>query len=144
MLAGCWNAVAWPSFCSRRECILSRLLGEIEVAEEADEGGQHLPPLVAEYLIEREETPVNRWKRKKTRGDPVGCGTSRGKQRRLDRTPPNEEKPESRQTREPPKTEVGRNLPLLPFLTDRTGPQRRSTIGVSVRVVKRTRALMKR
>jgi hypothetical protein len=57
------------AICSRREC---------KVAEEADEGGQHLPPLVAEYLVEREETPVNRWKRRKTRGDPVGCGTLRG------------------------------------------------------------------
>lgn len=59
------------------------------------------PPLVAEYLIEREEAPVNRWKRKKTRGDPMGCGTSRVNNAVWIELPRNEEKPESPDARAP-------------------------------------------
>ena len=40
-------AVAGPSFGGDRERLLSGLLGKVEVAEEADQGGQHATPLVA-------------------------------------------------------------------------------------------------
>ncbi len=47
------NAVAWPPVGSDGERVLRGFLGEIEVAEEADQGGQDAPPFLAEDAIER-------------------------------------------------------------------------------------------
>src|SRR6476646_7233584 len=44
--------VARPAFGGDRESLLSGLLGEGEFAEEADQAGEHAPPLVAEDLLE--------------------------------------------------------------------------------------------
>jgi hypothetical protein len=49
-LAG--GAVARPALRRDRERLLRGLLGEVEVAEEADESGEDPPPLLAERLIE--------------------------------------------------------------------------------------------
>jgi hypothetical protein len=46
------RAVARPALRSRRERLLSGLLGEVEVAEEADQGREDTSPLVAERLLE--------------------------------------------------------------------------------------------
>ena len=46
------NPVARPALRGDREGLLGGLLGEVEVAEEADQGGQDAPPLVAEDLLE--------------------------------------------------------------------------------------------
>jgi hypothetical protein len=46
------GAVARPALGGDRESILGGLLGELEVAEEADQGREHAPPLVAEGLLE--------------------------------------------------------------------------------------------
>ena len=45
-------AVAWPTFGGDRERLLRGFLGEVEVAEEADQGGEHAAPFVAEGLVE--------------------------------------------------------------------------------------------
>jgi hypothetical protein len=47
------NAVAWPPAGSDGERLLRGFLGEIEVAEEADQGGQDASPFLAEDAIER-------------------------------------------------------------------------------------------
>jgi hypothetical protein len=44
--------VARPALGRDRERVLGGLLGELEVAEEADQGRQDAPPLVAEGLLE--------------------------------------------------------------------------------------------
>jgi hypothetical protein len=41
-----------PALGGRRERLLGGLLGEVEVAEEADEDGEDAAPLVAEDLLE--------------------------------------------------------------------------------------------
>jgi hypothetical protein len=43
---------AGPPLGRDRECLLSGFLGEIEVAEEADQACEDAPPLVAEGLLE--------------------------------------------------------------------------------------------
>ncbi len=45
-------SVAGPPLGSDREGLLGRFLGEVEVAEEADQGSEHPAPLVAERLLE--------------------------------------------------------------------------------------------
>jgi len=47
------DAVARPAFGSDCERLLCGLLGEIEIAEEADQGGDDASPLVAENLLEQ-------------------------------------------------------------------------------------------
>jgi hypothetical protein len=44
--------VARPPLGGRRERVLRGLLGELEVAEEADQGREDARPLVAEDLLE--------------------------------------------------------------------------------------------
>ena len=44
--------VARPALGGDRERLLGGLLGELEVAEEADQGGEDATPLVAEDLLE--------------------------------------------------------------------------------------------
>ena len=46
------RAVARPALGGDRERLLGGLLGELEVAEEADQGREHAAPLVAEGLLE--------------------------------------------------------------------------------------------
>jgi hypothetical protein len=53
---GAWvagDAVARPSVGGDRERLLRGFLGEVEVAEETDQGGQHAAPFLAEDLVER-------------------------------------------------------------------------------------------
>ena len=50
------RAVARPALGGDRERLLRGLLGEVEVAEEADQGGQHAAPLVAEDLLDQRRT----------------------------------------------------------------------------------------
>ena len=47
------DAVARPALGGDGEGLLNGFLGEVEVAEEADQGGQHAAPLLAEGLFER-------------------------------------------------------------------------------------------
>jgi hypothetical protein len=47
------DAVAWPSVGGHRERLLRGFLGEVKVAEEADQGGQDAAPFLAEDLFER-------------------------------------------------------------------------------------------
>jgi hypothetical protein len=47
------TAFAGPALGSGREGLLGRLLGEVEIAEVADQGGDHAPPLVAKDLLDR-------------------------------------------------------------------------------------------
>ena len=47
------RAVARPALGGDREGLLSGLLGEVEVAEEADQGRQHAAPLGAEGLLDQ-------------------------------------------------------------------------------------------
>jgi uncharacterized protein YciI len=44
--------IAGPALGGDGECLLSGLLGEVEVAEEADQAGEDAAPLVAEGLLE--------------------------------------------------------------------------------------------
>jgi hypothetical protein len=44
--------VARPALGRDRERVLRGLLGEVEVAEEADEGSEDASPLLAERLVE--------------------------------------------------------------------------------------------
>jgi hypothetical protein len=44
----CRQAVARPALGGDRKCLLRGFLGEVEVAEEADQGGEDASPLVAE------------------------------------------------------------------------------------------------
>ena len=46
------HAVAGPALGGDRERLLGGFLGEVEVAEEADQGGEDASPLVAEDLLE--------------------------------------------------------------------------------------------
>jgi len=46
------QSVARPALGRERECVLGGLLGEVEVAEEADQGCEDASPLVAEGLLE--------------------------------------------------------------------------------------------
>jgi hypothetical protein len=46
------RAVPRPALRGGRERLLSGLLGEVEVAEKADQGGEDASPLVAEDLFE--------------------------------------------------------------------------------------------
>ena len=46
------HAVARPALGGDRERLLRGFLGEVEVAEEADQGGEDASPLVAEGLLE--------------------------------------------------------------------------------------------
>src|SRR5207253_7683728 len=46
------DSVARPALGSDRECLLNGFLGEVEVAEEADQRGEHAAPLIAESLFE--------------------------------------------------------------------------------------------
>ena len=46
------GAVTRPALGGDRERLLRGFLGEVEVAEEADERGEDAPPLVAERLLE--------------------------------------------------------------------------------------------
>ncbi len=50
------DAVARPALGREREGLLRGLLGEVEVAEEADEGGEHPPPLLAKGLLDQRST----------------------------------------------------------------------------------------
>ena len=52
------GAIAWPALGRDGERLLGGLLGEIEVAEEADQGGQHPAPLVAEDLLDQGYGPT--------------------------------------------------------------------------------------
>jgi hypothetical protein len=45
-------AVARPALGRDRECVLRGLLGEVEIAEEADQGREDSAPLVPEGLLE--------------------------------------------------------------------------------------------
>ena len=47
------RAVPWPALGSGRERVLGGLLGEVEVAEEADQVGEDATPLLAEDLLEQ-------------------------------------------------------------------------------------------
>ena len=47
------DALARPSIGGDDERLLGGLLGEVEVAEEADQGGQDPAPFLAEDLLER-------------------------------------------------------------------------------------------
>ena len=47
------DAVARPALGGDRERLLGGVLGEVEVAEDADQGGQDAAPLLAEDLVER-------------------------------------------------------------------------------------------
>jgi hypothetical protein len=46
--------IAAPALCGRRERLLGGFLGEIEVAEEADQRREDASPLLAEDLLERQ------------------------------------------------------------------------------------------
>jgi hypothetical protein len=48
-----WNALARPALRRDREGLLRGFLGEVEVAEEADQRSEHPSPLIAEDLVER-------------------------------------------------------------------------------------------
>jgi hypothetical protein len=47
------DAVAWPPVGGDGERLLRGFLGEVEVAEEADQAGQDAAPFLAEDLFER-------------------------------------------------------------------------------------------
>jgi hypothetical protein len=49
-----WQPVAGPALCGRRKRLLRGFLGEIEVAEEADQRREDTAPLLAEDLLERQ------------------------------------------------------------------------------------------
>ena len=49
----CGNPVAGPPLCGDRERLLGGLLGEVEIAEEADQGGKYAAPLVAEDVVQQ-------------------------------------------------------------------------------------------
>jgi hypothetical protein len=51
------SAVARPALGGDGEGVLGGLLGEVEVAEEADQGGQHTAPLVAEDVVDQLRRP---------------------------------------------------------------------------------------
>jgi hypothetical protein len=47
-----WRALAWPSLGGRGECLLRGFLGEVEIAEEADERSEDAAPFVTEDPLE--------------------------------------------------------------------------------------------
>ena len=47
------DAVLWPPVGGDGERLLGGLLGEVEVAEEADQCGENAAPFLAEDLVER-------------------------------------------------------------------------------------------
>jgi hypothetical protein len=47
------NPIALPTLGGDRECLLSGLLGEVEVAKEADQRGKYPAPMVAEDVLEQ-------------------------------------------------------------------------------------------
>ena len=47
------DAVAWPPVGCHRERLLRGFLGEVKVAEEADQGSQNAAPFLAEDALER-------------------------------------------------------------------------------------------
>jgi hypothetical protein len=51
-------AVTRPAFSGDRERLLSGLLGEIEIAEKADQGGQDAGPLLAENALDQGAYPI--------------------------------------------------------------------------------------
>jgi hypothetical protein len=51
-----WYAVGRPALRSDRERLLRGFLGEVEVAEEADQRGKDAAPLVLEDLIDQRST----------------------------------------------------------------------------------------
>ena len=51
------RAVARPALGGERERVLDGLLGELEVAEQADQRGQDAPPLVAEGALDQRRNP---------------------------------------------------------------------------------------
>jgi hypothetical protein len=48
-----WGAVTRPALGGDRECLLGGFLGEVEVAEKADQVGEDAAPLVAKDLLEQ-------------------------------------------------------------------------------------------
>jgi hypothetical protein len=48
----CWRSFARPALGGNREGVLGGFLGEVEVAEEADQTGEDAAPLVPEDLLE--------------------------------------------------------------------------------------------
>ena len=50
------GAVAGPALGGGRERLLRGFLGEVEIAEEADQGGDDSPPLVAEDLLDQSQS----------------------------------------------------------------------------------------
>ena len=70
------RSLARPALGRDREGLLRRFLGEVEVAEEADQRGQDAPPLVAERLLEdRHHSTIGRTS---TAPPMRGCGDPRG------------------------------------------------------------------
>src|SRR5204863_5409670 len=53
------HSVARPAVGCDRECFLNGVLGEVEVAEEADQCGEHATPLLAECLLDRRYHSTN-------------------------------------------------------------------------------------
>ncbi len=47
------DPVSWPALRGDRERLLRGFLGEVEVAEEADQGSEDASPLIVEDLFER-------------------------------------------------------------------------------------------
>ena len=54
------RAVARPALGGDRECLLGRFLGEVEVAEEADQAREDAAPVVAEDAFERYHSAIGR------------------------------------------------------------------------------------
>ena len=52
------NPVARPPLGGDREGLLCGFLGEVEIAEEADEGGQYPAPLAAEDVLDQNASSV--------------------------------------------------------------------------------------
>ncbi len=47
------STVSRPALDGGRECVLHRVLGELEVTEDAGEDGDRMPPLLSEDLLDR-------------------------------------------------------------------------------------------
>jgi hypothetical protein len=54
------RSLARPALRRDRECLLGGLLGEVEIAEEADQGGDDAAPFVAEDLVENQYSTIGR------------------------------------------------------------------------------------
>ena len=57
------DTFARPSLSGDREGLLGGFLGEVKVAQEADQSGEDAPPLLAEYLLERRCRRYRRYRR---------------------------------------------------------------------------------